>query len=121
MSLCDQRKRNDGNPNGKFEPVAAPGVQQFSPQEHKGYCYTVGRRKVGVTVKRVQYSVSIQTRDGRQVRYLDNFSNMQSAQAAARDWIDTAFQLAKLEKAREQARRVREAKIREAMLARIGA
>lgn len=121
MSFCNQHKSTDSNPSGKFSKTTAPGVQHFSPVVHQGYRLTVGRRKIGVTVKRVQYSVSIQGPDGRQVRYLDNFASIPAAQAAARDWIDTERYHAKLAKAREQARLIREAKIRDAIFGRASA
>ncbi len=88
MSLCHQRIPRNPSPLGKPEHVDRPGVQIFSDREHLGYSYRLGRRKLGLTIRRVQYSASILYPDGRAAAFLENYRNLEAARQAAERWIE---------------------------------
>jgi len=88
MFVRSRTGRRSGNPLGKMERVPVVGVQQFSDQAYRGFRFQIGRRTLGVTVKRATYSVAIRQADGPDSGYLTDLPSLEAAHAAARAWID---------------------------------
>jgi len=74
----------------KVVKTARPGVERFSRREYGGYFVELWRRRLGMSVRRVSYSVSITAADGARSAYLADFANADQALQAAQTWIDRA-------------------------------
>lgn len=73
---------------GKLQRVPPLGVQQFSEQAYRGFRFQIGRRTLGLTVKRAIYSVAIHEVDGPDSCYLTDLTSLEAAREAARAWIE---------------------------------
>jgi hypothetical protein len=88
MFTTNRYVRRTDNPTGKMRRVPAAGVRRFSEQVHRGYRYQIGRRVLGVTVKRATYSVAISHPEGGHAAFLSDLADFQAARQAAEKWID---------------------------------
>ena len=88
MFTTNRYVRPSGNPSGKMKQMPAPGVQLFSEQSHRGYRYQIGRRVLGLTIKRTTYSATIEHIEGGAAEYLADLPSLAAARQAAEAWID---------------------------------
>lgn len=84
--------RRGPDPLGRLHRVDAPGIQPLRPYQYRGHRVQVGKRKLGVTVKREQFSATVQGLGGKPVAFLDGMNTAQRARAAAEEWIDRALE-----------------------------
>ncbi len=88
MFFCHFTTPRDANPSGKFMTVSQRRLRRVDRKEHRGWTYEVTRRKVGVTIRRDQYSVSIWWRRRAFSQCLAGFPSVQAAREAAIRRID---------------------------------
>ena len=85
--LRAKRRRND---NGKFKRSRRMGVSMSGTGDHNGWLFEVSRARVGVTVRRDVFSLTIRDEEGSMLHRLTGFTKRDQAIAAARKWIDDA-------------------------------
>ena len=85
--LRNKRRRND---SGKFRRSRRLGVSMEGDGEHNGWKYEVSRSRVGVTVRRDVFSLTIRDEEGSMLHRLTGFAKREQAVTAARKWIDEA-------------------------------
>ena len=74
--------------SSKVVKPSRPGLERFSKRKHREFEFEIWRRRLGVSVQRVAYSVSISGPLGEEHAYLFYFSTADKAAEAARSWID---------------------------------
>ena len=76
------------NPSGKFEHVPRTGIGHIASEKIGDWIVELSHRKVGVTIKRDQYSVTIRRESPAHEELLSGFSSKVAAMAAARKRVD---------------------------------
>ncbi len=74
--------------NGKFQSYSQTGTAKHAGEEYRDWSYRFVSHQTGTSIRRTNYHVSIADSAGNQVEYLRGFHNLESARAAAREWID---------------------------------
>lgn len=78
---------------GKFRPRTRIGTEKSSGSEYRGWSYHFVSHRTGASVARTLYSVSILDPYQNRVAYLRDYSDVQQAAEAAREWIDHTLSL----------------------------
>jgi hypothetical protein len=89
-SVARLRTRRRKNDSGKFKQSRRLGVSMSGTGEHNGWRFEVSRARVGVTVRRDVFSLTIRDEEGSMLHRLTGFTNRDQATLAARRWIDEA-------------------------------
>ena len=76
------------------------GVDSVSREKHLGWNIEIGRRGVGVTLRRDVYSATIRDRDGNHEHFLNGFATATAAVIAAKKKIDVLVERNRNELAR---------------------
>ena len=74
--------------SSKIVKPSRPGLERFSKRKHREFEFEIWRRRLGMSVRRVAYSVSISGSTGEERAYLFYFPTAGKAAEAARSWID---------------------------------
>jgi hypothetical protein len=74
--------------SGKFQQCRRLGLTIENGGEHLGWQLEISRSRVGITIRRDVYSVTMRDEDGSFVHRLSGFANREQAVAAARKWIE---------------------------------
>jgi hypothetical protein len=74
--------------SGKFKRSRRLGVSMEGGGEHDGWQYEVSRARVGVTVRRDVFNLTIRDEDGSLLHRLSGFTKREQAVAAAKQWIE---------------------------------
>lgn len=88
MSLWHAQSGPRSNDTGKFRTRAPLGANQQAGKVHRGWSYNFTSHQTGISVKRMNFHVSISDPQGNRVEYLRGFSSMERAGVAACEWID---------------------------------
>jgi hypothetical protein len=88
-SVARLRKRRKAD-SGKFKRSRRLGVSMEGDGEHHGWRFEVSRSRVGVTVRRDVFSLTIRDEEGSMLHRLSGFTKREQAVVAARSWIDEA-------------------------------
>ena len=73
---------------GKFQRNRRLGVSMEGGGEHHGWQFEVSRSRVGVTVRRDVYNLTIRDEDGMLLHRLSGFAKREQAVVAAKQWIE---------------------------------
>ena len=76
------------NPSGKFEHLPHTGIGKVASEAIGDWTLELSHRRVGVTIKRDQYSVTIRRESPAYEELLSGFSSKTAALAAARKRVD---------------------------------
>jgi hypothetical protein len=76
------------NPGGKWQSIPRSGVTRVHHEEIDGWHLEINRRRVGSTIRREQYSVTMRRELPAHQEYLSGFSSKSAAIAAGRERID---------------------------------
>lgn len=79
--------------DGKFHRRARFGVETNPGGKHRGWSYKLISHQTGTSVKRMIYHAEIRDPHDNQLAFLRDFSNLEQASKAARDWIDERLNL----------------------------
>jgi len=88
MSLWHAQNRSRSKDTGKFRSYARIGTAQHIGKTYRSWSYEFSSHQTGFSVKRTSFSVSIADPNGNQVEYLREFTSIERADVAAREWID---------------------------------
>lgn len=88
MSLWIAQRGRRFKETGKFHVRKRFGTQQSSGGQHRNWSYQLVSHSTGVSVRRTTFSVAILDPHRNRVAYLRDFSNLEQAATAAREWID---------------------------------
>lgn len=88
MSLwCSQTGRPKSD-SGKFRSRVRFGTEKSPGGQHRGWSYHFVIHHTGTSVRRTVYHVTISDPHENRLAYLRNFSSVEQAATAAREWID---------------------------------
>ena len=88
MSLwCSQTGRRKSD-SGKFRSHVRLGAEKLPGGRHRGWSYHFVSYQTGTSVRRTIYSVTISDPHQNRRAYLRDFSSVEQAATAAREWID---------------------------------
>jgi hypothetical protein len=76
------------NPSGKWQSVPRSGLTRVHHEEYDGWHLEVNLRRVGSTIPRDQYSVTIRKELSAHEEYLSGFSSKAAAISAGHQRID---------------------------------
>lgn len=76
------------NASGKWEQLRHTGIRQIACEQIGDWTIDLSHRRVGVTMKRDQYSVTIRRESPAHEELLSGFSSKVAAMAAARKRVD---------------------------------
>jgi hypothetical protein len=76
--------------SSKVVRPARTGLERFSKRKYGEFEFEVWRRRLGVSVRRIAYSVSITGPTGENLAYLFYYATVEKAAEAACKWIDRA-------------------------------
>ena len=88
MSLWYAQNNRRVKETGKFRRQTPFGTQKTPGGRHRGWSYHFVSHRAGTSVQRTTYSVSILDPHQNRVAYLRDFSSVDQAASAARQWID---------------------------------
>ncbi len=80
--------RGSTRDTGKFRAQKRMGVAASSGDTYREWSYEFVQHQRGSTVRRTYFSVSIRDPNGNRAEYLRDFSSLEKAAVAAREWID---------------------------------
>ena len=75
---------------GKFHRRPSVGLHNAAGDTYLGWAIQLVQHRTGTAVKRERYHAVVFDADGQRRAYLQGFSNLRQASAAARSWIDDA-------------------------------
>ena len=78
------------DPSPKVVRPGRTGLERFSKRKYREFEFGVWRRRLGVSVRRVVYTVSITGPMGENLTYLFYYATVEKAAEAACQWIDRA-------------------------------
>ena len=93
MFSSHQHRPRDSNPLGKHRRVQRLGLNHADEHQYNGYRVRIVQRRMGVTVKQIQYSASVLDAFGNPAAYLTSLTSLAAARSAAEAWIDRAIAL----------------------------
>ena len=79
--------------DGKFQRRARFGIETNTGGKHRGWSYKLISHQTGTSVKRTIYHAEILDPHDNQLAFLRDFSNLDQASRAAREWIDNRLNL----------------------------
>ncbi len=88
MSLWFSQTGRPKSDTGKFRSRVRLGTEKSPGGRHHGWSYQFVSHQTGTSVRRTIYSVSISDPHQNRRAYLRNFSSVEQAATAAREWID---------------------------------
>ena len=100
-SVARLRGKRRKKTSGKFERSRRLGVSLEGNGEHCGWRFDVSKARVGVTVRRDVYSLTIRDEEGSMLHRLSGFTRREQATIAARKWIEEAQALMEIRIDRE--------------------
>lgn len=77
--------------SGIFRSQVRMGVAKKTGQVYRDWTFEFITHQTGVSVKRTRYSVSISDPKKHRAAYLRDFTSLDRATLAAKEWIDTAI------------------------------
>jgi len=80
--------RRDGGDLGKFSHVPVIGGHHVNQRGYRKHQYEVASRKIGLTLKRTMYNVTIHGEQGERLTFLTDLPSQSAAEKAAEAWID---------------------------------
>ncbi len=100
-SVARLRRKTRKSDSGKFKRSRRLGVTMEAGGEHLGWQFEVSRVRVGVTIRRDVYNVTIRDEHGSLLERLSGFAKRDQAAQAARQWIEQTQPLVELRIDRE--------------------
>ena len=88
MSLWFSQTGRRKSDTGKFRSRVRFGTEKSPGGRHRGWSYHFVSHHTGTIVRRTIYSVAISDPHQNRLAYLRNFSSVEQAATAAREWID---------------------------------
>ncbi len=79
------RRKSD---SGKFRSHVRLGTEKSPGGRHRGWSYHFVSHHTGTSVRRTIYSVAISDPHQNRLAYLRDFTSVEQAATAAREWID---------------------------------
>jgi len=77
-----------GKVSAKFRPYSKMGLEKSTGGQYRDWHYSFVAHQTGSGVRRTRYAVSISDPNKNRVEYLRDFSSLEQATTAAKQWID---------------------------------